>query len=82
MGVRQEIKKPAKRRSFFVVPRTGLEPVCLTARDFKSLAYTIPPSGRDDVLSRLQFFHHVAPFELIPERPIVLAYANAANHGN
>lgn len=38
-------KHPRKRRDVFMVPEAGIEPACLSARDFKSLAYTIPPLG-------------------------------------
>lgn len=39
------IKKIPLTRNFFV-PRAGLEPASLAARDFKSLVYTIPPPGQ------------------------------------
>lgn len=30
-----------------LVPRAGLEPACLAARDFKSLVSAIPPPGQE-----------------------------------
>ena len=32
---------------FYFVPGVGLEPTSLTAKDFKSFVYTIPPSGQN-----------------------------------
>ena len=40
-------------RKLNLVPRTGLEPACLSAEDFKSPVYSIPPSGRIFYLSHI-----------------------------